>query len=106
MDKKPGICPLFDGIGLTSLVIAIFALGGSVWFVDAGMQGSLLQMFQIAFGTSIASFLVARAIQIVDVIRSTPDPKSLRVVAANGDSSLDTAASADDVVAGVIRRAA
>ena len=105
MDKTTGICPIFDGIGLASLVVAIFALGGTVWFLEAGTQGNLLSVFQIAFATSIAAFLSARAIQIIDVIRTTPDPKTLRAVTETrvvpGPDG-----SSDSVVAGEIRRAA
>ncbi|MEM7465450.1 MAG: hypothetical protein AAF387_01050 [Pseudomonadota bacterium] len=104
MDNKTGICPILDGIGLTALVIAIFALGGSVWFLDLGTQGKLMEVFQMAFSASVVCFLGARVIQIVDIIRNTPDPKSLRVVAATPDSSLETAT--PQVVAGEIRQAA
>ena len=105
MDKKSNICPVIDGIGLAALVVAIFALGGSVWFVEAATQGSLLQAFQIAFGTSIVAFLSARALQLVEVVRSTPDPKSLRaVVESTEGSSLEPVS--NSVVAGEIRRAA
>ena len=92
MDKKTGICPIFDGIGLASLVLAIFALGGSVWFLETGTQGNLLTVFQIAFGTSIVAFLSARAVQIISIIRTTPDPKTLRAVAeSQGEMSAENA---------------
>lgn len=105
MDKKPNLCPLIDGIGLASLVVAIFALGGSVWFVESATQGNLLQTFQIAFGTSILAFLGARSLQLAEVIRNTPDPKSLRAAVENAEgSSLEPVP--NNVVAGEIRRAA
>ena len=105
MDKTTGICPIFDGIGLASLVVAIFALGGTVWFLEAGTQGSLLTVFQIAFATSIAAFLSARAIQIINVIRTTPDPKTLRAIGETRVVPTPDGAS-DGVLAGEIRRAA
>ncbi|MGR8947489.1 MAG: hypothetical protein ACU84Q_05540 [Gammaproteobacteria bacterium] len=104
MNKTKSICPIFDGLGLVSLVLAIFALGGSVWFVEAATQGMLLQIFQLAFTASIGCFAVARVIQIAEVVRTTPDPKSLRVVAGSAGTSLENAPA--DVVAGEIRRAA
>ena len=105
MDKKTGFYPVIDGIGLASLVLAIFALGGSVWFLEAGTQGNLLTVFQIAFGTSIAAFLGARIIQIIDVVRTTPDPKTLRVV-PESHAGMTAENASDSVVAGEIRRAA
>ena len=104
MNKTKGICPIFDGFGLVSLVLAIFALGGSVWFVEAATQGTLLQIFQFAFTASIGCFAIARVIQIAEVIKTTPDPKSLRVVVDSEGTSLDGVTA--DVVAGEIRHAA
>ena len=104
MTKNLKISPIFDAVGLASLVVSIFALAGSVWFVEAATQGTLFDAFQIAFAVSICGFLVARMAQIADVIRTTPDPKSLRVVAANEASSLDD--ENPEVVVGEIRHAA
>ena len=104
MPKNKKLSPIFDAVGLASLVVSIFALAGSVWFVETATQGTLINAFQIAFAISISGFLVARMVQIVDVIRTTPDPKSLRVVAANEALSLD--GDNPEVVVGEIRRAA
>lgn len=104
MIPKQKISPIFDALGLASLVVSIFALAGSIWFVEVAMQGTMINAFQLAFAASVSCFLVARIVQIVDVIRSTPDPKSLRVVAENEAFPLDLDASS--VVAGEIRRAA
>ncbi len=104
MTKTNKISPIFDALGITSLVVSIFALAGAVWFVDAATQGTLIGAFQISFSASVFCFLSARSVQILDVIRSTPDPKSLRVVAANEGSSPDIEGAG--VVAGEIRRAA
>ena len=104
MSKSSKFCPFFDAIGLGSLVISIFALGGAIWFVESATQGTLINVFQISFASSITSFLIARTLQILDVIKSTPDPKSLRVVAVNEAASPDLDSS--NVVAGEIRRAA
>lgn len=89
MTSNQKISPWFDGIGLASLVISIFALAGSVWFIDVVVQGKLIEAFSVSFAISVGCFLAARLVQIVNVIRTTPDPKSLRVVAANEATSLD-----------------
>lgn len=104
MTKYNKITPIFDALGIASLVVSIFALAGAVWFVEPATQGTLIGGFQISFSGSVICFLLARSVQILDVIRSTPDPKSLRVVAVNEGSSPDIDGAS--VVAGEIKRAA
>ena len=100
MAQKHRLHALFDGIGLTSLVISIFALGGANWFAEAALQGKMLSVFDYSFVAAVLSFLLARCVQIAIVLVETPDPKRLRVAteALNSDTG--------EVVSTDIRRAA
>ena len=80
MTKKHWMCSLLDGVGLFALVAAIFTLGGAVWFVDSISQGVLLQAFYYSIALSLASFMVARCVQITNamIAKQGQEVKALR----------------------------
>lgn len=93
MEKQTWYCALFDILGLLSLMCAMVALSGAIWFIDILSQALLFKLFYGCLATSITSFMLCRVVQILGVIVSTPDPRQARAQAEP-----DTAIAIDPLV--------
>ena len=109
MQEKCWFSSLFDIFGILSLICAVIALGGALWFVDISSESLQFKAFHVCLATGITSFLVGRLVDIFLVITNTPDPRSLRTRPAadtNVATGMADVADGDTVREGKFPRAA
>jgi hypothetical protein len=96
MTAKLKLSAALDLVGIGALSAAAVALGSQAW-IQGAAESNVFMSFFLFLGISLLAFLSARTLQIVDVVRHTPGPRTRRVVqAAAAQIPTVHAAGADD----------
>lgn len=78
MQEKHWLCAVLDGIGLTSLIGSVLALGGARWLTGALSETFFYQTFYLCLALAVSLIMVARVAEICTVVARNPNPKRLR----------------------------